>query len=219
MSVPMPVSERMIRTRRGLLRGAAATGPALPRPTVAGSEPHWGMVIDLARCTGCQACTLACAQENRTDPATPRAIVAVHEINPDGAPRIALLPRLCQHCAEAPCIVACPVGASRRRRDGIVFVDAATCTGCGECVRSCPYDARTLDPRSSIADSCDFCANRVDAGLLPACVEVCPGGALVFGNLGDPMSAVNRLLATRGGTVLRPEAGTAPQVFYLGSAG
>jgi tetrathionate reductase subunit B len=213
----MPTNLRSGPTRRGLLAGRVAAMP-LPRPAVGEAGPRWGMAIDLARCTGCEACTLTCAQENGTDPATPRMLVAIHEIARDGAPRIALLPRLCQHCATAPCIAACPVGASRRRRDGIVRVDAAACIGCGDCVRACPYDARALDARSGVADSCDFCAHRVDAGLLPACVEMCPGGALVFGDLNDPVSAANRRLASGPAQVLRPEAGTAPSVFYVGLA-
>lgn len=210
----MATSEPTDPTRRSLLRPGAA-----PPPPVAEPGQRWGMAIDLARCTGCEACTLACAQENGTDPTTPRALVAVHETGGEAAPRIALLPLLCQHCATAPCIAVCPVGASRRRRDGIVAVDAALCLGCGACVRACPYGARRLDPRSGIADSCDFCAHRVDAGLLPGCVEVCPGSALVFGDLNDPVSAASRLLATRPAQVLRPQAGTAPLVFYFGLGG
>lgn len=212
----MATNQPMDKTRRSLLRSVAAPGAALPRPAVAADGPRWGMAIDLARCTGCEACAIACAQENGTDTTAPRTMVAIQEIEGDGGPRIALLPRLCQHCAEAPCIAVCPVGASRRRRDGIVLVEAAVCIGCGDCVRACPYAARALDPRSGIADACDFCAHRVDAGLLPACVEVCPGGALVFGNLNDPVSAANRLLAARPAQVLRPEANTAPSVFYVG---
>ena len=212
----MSTDQRLPPTRRSLFRGVASAGPVLPRPAVGEAGPRWGMVIDLARCTGCQACTVACAVENRTDPAAPRTSVAVYETGADGVPRIAMLPRLCQHCAEAPCIAACPVGASRRRPDEIVVVETAACTGCGDCIRACPYDARRLDPRSGTADGCDFCAHRVDAGLLPACVEMCPGGALVFSDLNDPMSAANRRLATGQGRTLRPEADTEPLVFYLG---
>ncbi len=212
----MSTNQPTTATRRSLFRSLAPAGAAVPRPAVGDAGPRWGMVVDVARCTGCQACGVACALENGTDPAAPRSIVAVHEAMVDGAPRIALLPRLCQHCAEAPCIAACPVGATRRRQDGIVWVDGAACTGCGDCVRACPYDARRLDPRSGVADGCDFCAHRVDAGMLPACVEMCPGGALVFGDLNAPMSAANRTLATQHASVLRPEAGTEPLVFYLG---
>ena len=212
----MSSNQRVTPTRRSLFRGAAPAGAALPRPAVGDAGPRWGLVVEVALCTGCQACGVACAQENGTDRATPRTLTAVHEVTVDGAPRIALLPRLCQHCAEAPCIAACPVGASRRRQDGIVWIDAAACTGCGDCVRACPYDARRLDPRSGTADACNFCAHRIDAGLLPACVEMCPGGALVFGDVNDPLSAASRRLATQQAKTLRPEAGTQPLVFYLG---
>ena len=211
----MTTNLRPAPTRRHLLAGRVAA-TALPRPAIGEAGPRWGMAIDLARCTGCEACAVTCAQESGTDPATPRMLVAIHEIEIDGRPRIALLARLCQHCAEAPCIAACPVGASRRRRDGIVHVEQAACIGCGDCVRACPYDARALDPRSGVADACDFCAHRVDAGLLPACVEICQGGALVFGDLNNPASAANLLLAAGTAQVLRAEARTAPSVFYVG---
>ena len=94
-----------------------------------------------------------------------------------------MLPRLCNHCADAPCIPVCPVGATYQRADGIVVVDADKCVGCAYCVQACPYDARFVNHVTQKADKCTFCAHRVEAGLLPACVETCVGGARLFGDL------------------------------------
>ena len=140
------------------------------------------------------------------------------ELQDSGVSRMAMLPRLCNHCDDPPCVAVCPVAATFQRPDGIVVVDADRCVGCAYCVQACPYDARFINEATQKADKCTFCAHRVDAGLLPACVESCVGGARVFGDLNDAASAPRRLLAARDAEarVLRPEMGTHPQVFYLG---
>lgn len=215
-------------SRRSLLRGVARAvagtiGPATARAEPAGpaasqAEPRWGMVVDLARCIGCQSCTLSCIHENAVPEDSFRTIVSVYELLQDGGSRMAMLPRLCNHCKDPPCIQVCPVGATFQRRDGIVVVDADRCVGCAYCVQACPYDARFINQETQKADKCTFCAHRVDAGLLPACVENCVGGARVFGDLNDPASAPRQLLAQHADDVhvLRPDMNTQPQVFYLG---
>ena len=174
------------------------------------------MVVDLARCIGCQACTVSCIHENAVPVDSFRTIVSVYEVREGGQARIAMLPRLCNHCEDPPCIPVCPVAATFQRPDGIVVVNADACVGCGYCVNACPYDARFINEDTGKADKCTFCAHRVDAGLLPACVESCVGGARVFGNLADPTSAARRLLDSGQARVLRPEMHTGPQVYYLG---
>jgi len=174
------------------------------------------MVVDLARCIGCQACTVSCIHENAVPVDSFRTIVSVYEVREGDQARMAMLPRLCNHCAEPPCIPVCPVAATFQRLDGIVVVNADACVGCGYCVNACPYDARFINEDTGKADKCTFCAHRVDAGLLPACVESCVGGARVFGNLADPSSAARRLLDSGQARVLRPEMRTGPQVYYLG---
>jgi tetrathionate reductase subunit B len=136
----------------------------------------------------------------------------------DGRSGVAMVPRTCNHCEEPPCIPVCPVGATFKRSDGIVLVDAERCVGCAYCTQACPYEARFVNHETGKADKCTFCSHRVEAGLLPACVETCVGGARVFGDLNDGASEISRRLqAAQGRTsVLKPEAGTRPNVFYIG---
>jgi Fe-S-cluster-containing dehydrogenase component len=120
----------------------------------------------------------------------------------------------CNHCSETPCVLACPTGASHVAEGGAVLVNAAKCTGCKACIASCPYGARYVTPDGHV-DKCTFCLHRVQAGHAPACVETCPTKALTFGDLADPGSPVAKLLAARRHEVVKPEAGTKPNVFYL----
>ena len=175
------------------------------------------MLVDMRRCVGCQACTVACAMENLTPLGAQRTYVGDFEILQDGWPRKLTAPRLCNHCQKPSCVPACPVGATFQRADGIVLVDRKLCIGCGYCVLNCPYGARFLNREAKCADKCTFCAHRLDAGLLPACVETCIGKARIIGDVNDPESAVSKLLAASAKPkVYKPEAGTEPRVYYLG---
>lgn len=212
-------------SRRNLFVGlaAVATGtagspaPAKDAPDLPSNGGHrWGMVIDLGKCIGCQACTVSCIYENAVPENSFRTIVSTYEVREGDGAAMVMLPRLCNHCADAPCIPVCPVGATWQRDDGIVVVDGDRCVGCSYCVQACPYDARFINAETEKADKCTFCAHRVDAGLLPACVESCVGGARIFGDLADPNSTVSKLLAANEAKVLKPEMGTQPKVFYLG---
>jgi len=110
----------------------------------------------------------------------------------------------------------CPTQATYKRHDGIVVVDNEVCIGCGYCIQACPYDARFINPETDTVDKCNFCVLRTEAGLLPACVETCVGGARIFGDLNDPQSEISRLLREYPTQVLKPEMGTNPRVFYIG---
>lgn len=185
-----------------------------------GNEKHrYGMLIDLRRCIGCQACTVSCAIENATPIGEFRTTVRQYEVS-DGKSVVnnILLPRLCNHCDNPPCVPVCPVQATYQRKDGIVVINNEQCIGCAYCVQACPYDARFINEETKTADKCTFCAHRLDVGLLPACVESCVGGARIIGDLNDPNSKISQMIAAYETElkVLKPDEGTIPQVFYLG---
>ncbi len=194
--------------RRSFLGGAVAKAAA--------PKERWGMVVDLRKCIGCEACTVACSVENQIPSGQFRTIVSSYEVNRAGTSKSAVLPRLCNHCENPPCIPVCPVQATYQRGDGIVVVDNTRCVGCSYCVQACPYDARFINKETNTADKCTFCVHRVAAGLLPACVETCVGGARIFGDLNDPESEVTKLIMKYKTDGLNPEQGTRPQVYYIG---
>lgn len=217
----------MDRSRRNFCLGAgaatvgAATLAAVPADagavTATGDAAHrWAMVVDVRKCVGCQACTVACIMENDVPENSFRTIVSTYEVTEQGKAGSYMLPRLCNHCEDPPCIPVCPTGATYQRRDGIVVVDNSVCVGCAYCVQACPYDARFINHETQTADKCTFCVHRVEAGLLPACVETCVGGARIFGDLKDPDSMVSKLVREQNPKVLKPEMGTQPRVFYIG---
>jgi molybdopterin-containing oxidoreductase family iron-sulfur binding subunit len=198
------------------------------------------MVFDLKRCIGCNACAIACKQENNL----PNNVFFTKTLSEESGvyPTVTrqYIPTLCNHCEDPPCQRVCPSGATYTRPDGIVMVDKSLCIGCGSCIVACPYDARTMIERRHVEEGlfgngyftpyeqqgahrfvagtvakCTFCHNRVDAGLDPACVTTCPTKARIFGDLDDPDSDVCKLIAERGGQQPLPEKNTNPKVFYV----
>ena len=194
-------------------------GLAAPAARAGKAPPHWGLLVDTRRCIGCQACTIGCSMENALPEGQFRTTVATYAVSTgNGHTAVAMVPRTCNQCDEPPCIPVCPVGATFKRDDGIVLVDGDKCVGCAYCTQACPYEARFINHDTGKADKCTFCSHRVDAGLLPACVETCVGGARVFGDLNDAGSEISRRIQAAAGrtSVLKPEAGSKPNVFYIG---
>jgi tetrathionate reductase subunit B len=176
---------------------------------------RYGMVIDLKKCIGCNACVIACKQENNIPIGNYRTWVK--DVERGNYPQVkrGFIPVLCNHCEDPICNRNCPVKATYQRPDGIVLVDYDRCIGCKYCMVSCPYNMRFPHPYRRTADKCTFCVHRLDRGLKPACVDACIGKSRIFGNLLDPASEVSRLIASQPVHVLKPEQNTKPQVYFL----
>lgn len=181
-------------------------------------RPRYAMALDLERCTGCHACSVACKVENDVPLGHFRTKVYYYDKGIFPKVQRAFLPVLCMHCEDAPCITACPTHSIRRGEDGVVRINKNTCVGVGACENACPYGAIYVDTDTRKADKCDFCSHRLAIGMEPACVETCPGEVFVFGDLNDPDSPISRFRAKRRQelTVLRPEEKTRPAVAYRG---
>src|SRR6266542_3728499 len=152
--------------------------------------PNYGFAIDLRKCIGCHACTIACKAEHEIPIGVNRCWVKTVEKGTFPDTRRFFFPVLCNQCDEAPCARICPTNALFKRRDGIVDLHGDSCIGCRACMVACPYDQLFIDPNTHTAEKCNFCANRVENELLPARVFT---------------------------TVRKPEKGTIPKVFYIGA--
>jgi len=174
-----------------------------------------GMVIDTRKCVGCMDCVVACKTENGVPEGYNRDWISQQLTGSFPALSLEIRSERCNHCDDPPCVACCPTGASHVHSPGtVVLVDEQQCIGCKACVASCPYDARFIHPEG-YADKCTFCVHRVEQGLQPACVAVCPTRCMSFGDLDDGHSEVSLLLASRRHHALLPEAGTRPRIFYL----
>ncbi len=208
---------------------AEARAPGL----AASSAQRWGILIDAARCAeDCSLCVQACSDEHGwtvggppgREPQWIRTVAATDPVSG----RSVRLPLMCQHCALPPCADVCPTTATFRRADGIVLVDRHLCIGCRYCVMACPFNVRFFlgdavdnqrphSPRGKgTAEGCTLCVHRVDAGGEPACVEACTTGAMVFGDLNDPQSAIRDSLASLPATRLRADLTLGQSVQYRG---
>lgn len=249
----------MLKTAGALAVGLAVLPAAKAVAAEEVKAPRWAMVIDLRKCIGCRGCTVSCKSENNVPLGRWNTVVKQIESGKYPDARKDFLPRLCNHCEGdekdkvPPCVKICPEypkkrqtfitpdgkkiayrdGATYKRPDGAILIDNAACTGCGKCIKECPYGSRYFDPlvksgqdsTKNAIGKCTFCMHRVEKGLLPACVNTCQGGARIFGDLNDPESDVSRLVkefnlvANRKETTLEetllPKKKTNPNVFYI----
>ncbi len=176
---------------------------------------NYGFVIDTRSCIGCHACSTACKSENEVPLGVNRTWVKYTETGRFPDTRRAFQVTRCNHCANPPCVRICPVTAMYQRNDGIVEFDSSVCIGCKGCLQACPYDAIYIDPDSGTAAKCHFCGHRVENGLEPACVVVCPTHSIIAGDMDDPRAEISRVLARNDTTVRKPEQGTSPKLFYI----
>lgn len=205
---------------------------------------RWIMVIDLAKCDGCKACTRACTEMHDVPYGQEWIKVYEHEDNPGSGPY--WFPRPCMQCDNPPCVRVCPVSATFKREDGIVVIDQNRCIGCRMCMAACPYSARyfnwsgPLNPETSsneadvdnesnivhrrgVVGKCHFCTHHLRMGHLPGCASGCKMGAVYFGDelegavtngIGETVE-LSRMLEIGGGFRLMEDLGTKPRVFYL----
>jgi Fe-S-cluster-containing dehydrogenase component/formate-dependent nitrite reductase membrane component NrfD len=176
---------------------------------------NYGFIIDNRKCIGCHACTVACKAEHDVPIGVNRTWVKYIEKGEYPNSRRLFSVMRCNHCADAPCVEICPVEALHIRDDGIVDFDNRRCIGCKACTQACPYDALYIDPNTYTAAKCNYCAHRIDIGLEPACVNVCPEHAIISGNLDDPESEISLLLSREQVTARKVEKGTRPKLFYI----
>ena len=176
--------------------------------------PNYGFAIDLRKCIGCHACTIACKAEHEIPIGVNRCWVKTVEQGVFPETRRFFFPVLCNQCDDAPCMRICPTNALFKRRDGIVDLRSEVCIGCRACMVACPYDQLFIDPNTRTAEKCNFCANRVENKLEPACVSVCPTECRIFGDLEDTSSDLYQFVQSNGVTVRKPEKGTMPHVYY-----
>jgi Fe-S-cluster-containing dehydrogenase component len=248
---------------------------------------RFGMVINLERCVGCGACAFACKAENNTrDRADGQSFNwADFVMKTEGTfPNVThwVMPVLCNHCSDAPCVKACPVEpkAMFKTPEGVTMHDPSLCIGCQMCQDACPYSHKELDARSlagetysvisfndrdnadtqprwtdkaafiagctasgaetaaragaatpmmnqfvagdvqpirksGVVEKCTFCYHRTSNGLQPACVEVCPSKARIFGDQEDPNSEIARTLKAEKAFRLQEDKGTRPNVHYI----
>ena len=213
----------------------------LGSPAANGSDTERDLayVIQIDKCIGSGDCVRACSAENDVPAGMFRTWVerfiktdeGIYVDSPnggfDGFPKLDekiaeaateawYVPKMCNQCHEPPCVPVCPVGATFQTEEGFVLMDNEHCIGCSYCIQGCPYSARFLNPKTNVADKCDWCYHRVQRGEKPACVEACPTGARLFGDLNDKESEISKVFHEKKWMVLKPEKETDSYCFYVG---
>ncbi len=223
--------------------GTGARGtPATASKNAARRTAQWAMVLDLRRCDGCKACTMACQQRHYLH--ADQTWIKVYKMTSSGG-QTYHMPRPCMMCEDPPCMYVCPVGATFRNDEGIVLVDQSVCIGCRTCMAACPYEARYFNwstpkpaprmpgmPQSpewpvpqvlGTVGKCVWCADRLPHGELPACVQGCPMGVIYIGDLVSDVAVnsfgdvirIDEFIKKNDAVRFKEELGTNPRVWYV----
>jgi tetrathionate reductase subunit B len=184
----------------------------------------YAMLIDIDRCSLCFACVVACKDEfignsyppySRPQPDRGHEWIRLQETEKGMYPHVKVYPTpvLCMHCKNAPCAEACPIeGAIYRDKNGVVMIDPAICDGCKACMKACPYNVIFFNDDAAIAQKCTLCSHRLQEGKTPACVDSCPSDVFFFGEESKVMEEIKK----RKASVMSPEFGTNPIIYYTG---
>ena len=203
--------------RRSLLKGLAAAttltvlpGPAEARERRTAPSDAVGLLYDTTRCIGCKACVVACKDANDmpadTDGYGAGLYDAPEGLNEytrnviqlyDGGDETSFVKRQCMHCIDPACVGACMLGALQKREHGIVTWDGSKCVGCRYCQMACPFSVPKFQwsKRAPRIVKCELCSHRLKEGKIPACAEVCPRQAVIFGKYADLLDDAHRRLA------------------------
>lgn len=176
-----------------------------------------GFLLDSDSCIGCHACTVACKSEHKVPLGVNRTWVKYVEtgVFPNVGRHFSVM--RCNQCRHAPCIEICPTGALFRADNGVVDFDDSNCIGCKGCMNACPYDAIFINPATNTANKCNFCNHRIEVGLEPSCVIVCPTHAIRVADFDDPLDPTAATINRCDVAVRSPEQNTKPLVFYRGA--
>lgn len=221
---------KMMNPRRAFLKAAAVIGmgsltAAHAERTFSAQTGHQRFVfgVDVRKCVGCDACVAACKAERNTPLGVFNTWVEKVEVgntNPSTEHthvKVLNIPKLCNHCENPACVKVCPVHATYKdESNGLVLQRDDRCIGCRLCEQSCPYGVRYIDPMSMVMNKCTWCDHRTTNGLKPACVDVCPTDARVFGDSADENDPIHKFLNQNGLSVLKAGEGTKPRVLYVG---
>jgi Fe-S-cluster-containing dehydrogenase component len=204
------------------------------------TKPWYGIGINIEKCIGCGMCAKACKNENNVpkEPFYFRSWVEHYTIKNDGTIKVEspnggidgfkpeaesddifktfFVPKMCNHCAKSPCTQVCPVGATFESPEGIALVDDTYCIGCRYCIQACPYGCRYIHPEKKVVDKCTLCYHRITKGLNPACMEICPTGARIYGDLHDLNGELYKFVKEHNCQVLKPNLNTGSKLFYNG---
>lgn len=174
---------------------------------------RFGMLINTKKCIGCYACRIACQNLNDLLPTEDFIRFEQQETGEHPAVSIETVPLQCMHCEDAPCASVCPTGAAHIGADGIVSVDHGRCIGCLYCMAACPYQVRVRNEETGAVDKCRLCAASA-ASDVPNCVNACPSGVRIVGDLDDANSEISQEIARTGAS---PIAGslTKSKVYYV----